>query len=92
MRAGLLVLLPIILPIVIFLLWRASGISKNVPHWLADMPWVTLSLIGLVLGALTLGIVALTSGGEAWAPYHPPKFEHGRIVPGGFDNDEGGDR
>lgn len=92
MRAALLVLLPIILPIGLFLLWRLSGLSKNVPHWLADVPWITLSLIGLVLGALTLGTVALTSGDQAWTPYHPPTFEDGKIVPGGFDDEKAGDQ
>lgn len=85
MRAAIAILLPLLLPLAAFMLWRAMGMGKAVPGWLDEVPWVSLLAIGMVLAALSLGTWAIVGGAEPGAQYHSPVYKDGKIIPGGFD-------
>ncbi len=84
MRIALTILLPILLPFIIFFMWRALGLGKSVPQWFEDLPWVTLLTSGVVLAGLTLITWTLLDRAPAGSEYMPPRVEDGMIVPGGF--------
>lgn len=83
------VLLPLLLPVLIFLVWAwLSSRSQDKGSLVAKVqngPWFWLIVAGfvLMLGAVTY--TALTSGGEPGETYTPPRLEDGRVVPGRFD-------
>lgn len=89
MRIALTILLPILLPFIIFILWRALGLGKSVPRWFEDLPWVTLLASGIILAGLTLTTWTLLDRAPAGTEYVPPHVEDGKIVPGGFKEPEG---
>ena len=84
MRIALTILLPILLPFIIFFMWRALGLGKSVPQWFEDLPWVTLLTSGVVLAGLTLITWTLLDRAPAGSEYMPPRVEDSMIVPGGF--------
>ena len=47
-------------------------------------PWMLLASAGVVLLALTLGMLALRDGEPPWSQYDPPHMEDGQIMPGQF--------
>jgi hypothetical protein len=84
MRAVLTIVLPLVLPLVLFVLWRALRIDKALPHWFAEVPWVTLLACGVVLSGLTLTAWSLLDRHPVDANYVPPRFEDGKVIPGEF--------
>ncbi len=84
MRAALAILLPLLLPLILFVLWRALGLGKALPEWFEDLPWVTLLASGVVLAGLTLGTWSLMERAPPGAEYQPPKLEGQEIQPGRF--------
>ncbi|MGY9055963.1 MAG: hypothetical protein ACKVGZ_10250 [Alphaproteobacteria bacterium] len=89
MRAALIVLLPVALPIAVYLLWRYFKPNQAAPGWMAEVPWVSLLIIGIVLAGLTLVTWTLVSGAPPYTEYTSPQFKDGKIVPGGFKAGEG---
>jgi hypothetical protein len=83
-REILTLLVPLILPTVIYLLWlratRWSEANGAVP-W-HKLPWVWLALTGVGLTAIVLAVVTVGFGTTTPGVYVPPHIENGRIVPG----------
>ena len=86
-------LLPLVLPAVVYLLfrlWRDRRAAAPAPDGVAapasppwrDMPWMTLALAGLALLALVLATGVLRHDAAPAERYVPPRFEGGRIIPG----------
>lgn len=84
MRIALTILLPFLLPFIIFILWRALGLGKSVPQWFEDLPWLTLLSSGVILAGVTLTTWTLLDRAPAGTEYVPPRVEDGKIIPGGF--------
>ena len=92
-RIFLIYVLPLILPTLLYVLWRLWQI-KRAPGSLSgtvegDMrsvlrraPWVKLAAIGTGLLVVVIVIAALTGGAPPHQTYTPPHMENGRIVPG----------
>ena len=74
-------LLPLVLPLVIYLLviWATRGQSA---HWLEETPWLVLIGAGVALLALSLIGWSLLSGAPPSEVYIPPHMEGGEVVPG----------
>ena len=81
MRFLLSYLLPLLLPLAIYLLvvWATRGRS---PGWVDETPWLVLLGAGVVLLALSLIGWSLLSGADPSAVYVPPHVEDGEVVPG----------
>lgn len=76
-------LLPLLLPIIIYITY--VGVTRwGEPDWMKDGPWLTLLGIGVVLMVISLVTFALLGGAEPTGTYVAPRFEDGRVVPGGF--------
>jgi hypothetical protein len=79
--------LPLVLPILIYLAWwrlmrrRAVAQGQEAPE-LKDAPWTWLFAAGFVLLIITLFVLGLTWGEEPGGTYVPPVLEGGIIVPG----------
>ena len=87
MRQFLLFGLPILLPVVLYLLWFARALRKatvegSAPPRLGDAPWAWVIGAGVALAAFVLGIVAFRGQGPASPNYQPPQLIDGRIAPG----------
>lgn len=82
-RAFLTVILPLLLPTVLYLLW-ATAMRRTVPvDLLRELPWIWLSAAGIVLLVAVLVLVAFGFGRSAdTAHYVPPRTVNGKIVPG----------
>lgn len=85
LRSILMTLLPLLLPLIVYLAWRLVYGSERLPEWAQQVPWVPLLSAGVVLAALTLGIWRLTTNAPAGSHYVPPRFEDGKMVPGHFE-------
>lgn len=87
MRTFLIQTLPLLLPLVIYLIWlkrarrNAVAAGAGMPP-ARDAPWLWMA--GAALAALAAGTVlfALTTGEEPGGVYIPPYVEDGEIVPG----------
>lgn len=82
-RTLLQILLPLVLPTVVFFLWTwlfRSQSASGASH-LQDTPWFWLIVIGFVLMASGLTATALLQGGEAGSRIIQPRYEDGRVVP-----------
>ena len=87
MRTFLTKILPLLLPLVIYLIWlrrarrNALATGAGMPV-VRDAPW--LWMVGAALAALAAGTVlfALSTGEEPGGVYIPPYVEDGEIVPG----------
>ncbi len=79
-------LLPLLLPMAIYLLWawfaRKRQAAGAPAYRLQDGPWFWLILAGIVLATGGLVFTALTGGEEPGGSYSAPRWEDGRIVPG----------
>ncbi len=85
-RIVLTILLPLLLPIALYLLWlltagRAEFAAEGAV-W-RGLPWTWLVLAGIILSLAALFAVVETSGSRD-GTYVPPHLEGGRIVPGHF--------
>ena len=84
MRIALTILLPILLPFILFVMWRALGLGKAMPQWFEDLPWLTLLASGVILAGVVLTTWTLLDRSPAGSKYIPPRMEDGKIVPGEF--------
>ena len=85
-RVFFLYLLPLLLPTLLYLGWfliAKRRDNKGLPP-LTEGPWVWLFGSGLVFMLAILAYVAVTTGSEPGTSYHPPVYQDGKIVPGGF--------
>jgi Family of unknown function (DUF6111) len=84
LRVVLTIVLPLLLPTVLYLLWIATlGPSHDggaIP-WTA-MPWVWLAGAGAILLAIVLFVVTVHFGSSQEGVYVPPRWQGDRIVPG----------
>jgi hypothetical protein len=83
-------LLPLLLPIVAYLVWwrltRGKALAQGQPPpELAKGPWAYLIAAGLVLVLAGLIYTGITSGEPPGGTYVPPSYQDGRIVPGHID-------
>jgi membrane protease YdiL (CAAX protease family) len=51
------------------------------PNW-REAPWTRLTIVGLVLVALSFVVLRIVEGDNGPATYVPARLEDGRIVPG----------
>lgn len=87
MRTFLIQILPLLLPLVIYLIWlgrarrNALTTGAGLPP-ARDAPWLWMA--GAALAALAAGtmLFALTTGEEPGGVYIPPYVKDGEIVPG----------
>lgn len=88
-RELLTLVLPLVLPTVLYLLWlQAMRWSQNAGplSWRA-MPWLWLGLTGVGLTALVLFVVTVHFGTATPGVYIPPHVDdNGRIVPGHIES------
>ena len=83
LREILTLVVPLVLPTVVYLLWvRAvrSSETEGVMAW-QRLPWVWLAVSGVALAGLVLFVVTVHYGTAIPGIYVPPRMENGRIVP-----------
>lgn len=90
-RALLQILLPLLLPTIVYVLWvfllrgrRKPGDEEEF-RWVREGPWFWLILSGVVLMGIGLGVTAWTTGEDPDGNYVAPRLEDGRVVPGRFN-------
>ncbi|HEX9646748.1 MAG TPA: DUF6111 family protein [Alphaproteobacteria bacterium] len=87
MRTLLTRILPLLLPVLVYLGWwylarrRALARGETGPA-LSEAPWTWLFVAGFALLVMTLVVLGLTWGEEPGGVYVPPRYEGGKIVPG----------
>lgn len=88
LRVFLTIVLPLLLPTVLYLLWigtlggpREGGALR----WTA-VPWVWLAGAGAILLAIVLFVVTVHFGSPQEGVYIPPRWEDGRIIPGHIES------
>lgn len=90
LRIFLTVVVPLLLPTAGYILYimvierrrvRAEETHTRAPWWVTA-PWPWLLLAGAGLMAVTLVVIAFTSGAPPHAPYTPAHLEDGRVVEG----------
>jgi Family of unknown function (DUF6111) len=83
MRVVLTVLLPLLLPTLLYVLWlataRPASLAGPAPR---PLPWPWLLAAGLGLVAVLFYLAGTRLGGAPDAVYVPPKYTDGEIVPG----------
>jgi hypothetical protein len=84
LRVFLTIVLPLLLPTVLYLLWvsffgetREGGALPR-----TATPWIWLAGAGVVLLAIVLVIVTVSFGEPQEGVYVAPRWEDGRIIPG----------
>ena len=85
MRAVFTVILPLILPTVLYLLWALAMrrvAAAGVGDLLRGMPWVWLVPAGVALVAVVLVLIPLGFGRGSSGVYVPPEIVGGKLVPG----------
>ena len=87
MRLVLTILLPLLLPSVIYFVYISVARSGSVA--IAETaPWFWLIAAGLALAIIALVLLAALGGAAPGSVYHPPREVNGRIEPGYFGSDE----
>ncbi|MGH6881804.1 DUF6111 family protein [Hypericibacter sp.] len=92
MRRFLEILIPLLLPTLIYFLYlaiarrRAQAAGAAPALVFKDMPWSWLAGAGVALLAVTLAASALFGGAAPGSHYQPPSLENGQINQGGFSN------
>jgi Family of unknown function (DUF6111) len=84
LRVVLTIVLPLLLPTVLYLLWIStlrSSREGGAIRWMA-LPWIWLAGAGAVLLAIVLFVVTVHFGAPEQGVYVPPRWENGRIIPG----------
>jgi hypothetical protein len=87
-RVFLTLVLPLFLPMALYLLWIGtfgSTQEDGVLPWSA-MPWIWLASAGVALLAIVLFVVTVDFGSPQEGVYVPPRWEDGRIVPGHIES------
>ncbi len=84
LRVVVTIILPLILPTVLYLAWmRLGGWSeRGGPAASGALPWLWLAATGVVLLAAVLYVVTVHYGTSTPGIYVPPRLENGRIIPG----------
>ena len=82
-RVFLTVVVPLLLPTVVYVLWLLAFGRARVSTAMAwqALPWLWLGVAGVLLAAAVL-FVLVGHGGPRNGVYVPPHAEGGRIVPG----------
>ena len=83
LRVFLTIVLPLLLPTVLYLLWigiLGSSQEGGAIPWTA-VPWIWLAGTGAVLLAIVLLVVTVHFGSPQDGVYVPPRWEGDRIVP-----------
>jgi hypothetical protein len=85
-RIALTVLLPLLLPTLLYVLWLAMARPAHQvrlpPVERRALPWPWLLAIGLGLAALVLYRAESRLSGATEGVYVPPKYVDGQVVPG----------
>jgi drug/metabolite transporter (DMT)-like permease len=86
-RLVLTVLLPLLLPTLLYVLWLAAAGPAHPAHPggappRRPLPWPWLLAAGLLLMAAMLYFVGTRLGGTPDGVYVPPKYIDGQVVPG----------
>ncbi len=86
-RIFLVCIVPLLLPSLFYfgwLLWQQRQTGLEYSQLLRRIPWVWTLSAGFVL-MIILGLVfGFGDGATPGAQYHAPRFEDGKIIPGGF--------
>ena len=82
MRVALTVLLPLLLPSVLYFGYMA--LAREGSPDAQSVPWFWLGGAGLLLALIALVLVSSLEGAEPGAVYHPAREVDGRIEPGYF--------
>ena len=85
MRAFLHIVIPLVLPLLVYLIWANIVPPDRRRELLANIPWFVLGAIGIVLVAASLLLWALMGGEPAGGGYQAPRLEGDRVVPGRFE-------
>jgi hypothetical protein len=84
LRVFFTIVLPLLLPTLLYLLWlSATGSSQEgvVISW-TTVPWIWLAGAGAVLLAIVLVVVTVHFGSSQEGVYVPPRWEGDRVIPG----------
>ena len=78
------IIVPLILPSVLYLawMWLVGSSERGEPAAWGALPWLWLAAIGVVLLAAVLFVVTVHFGTSTPGVYVPPRLENGRIIPG----------
>ncbi|MBO0737471.1 MAG: hypothetical protein J2P48_13005 [Alphaproteobacteria bacterium] len=90
-RVFLTIVLPLLLPTLLYLLWvgaLGSSHDDGALSW-AAVPWIWLAGAGAVLLALVLLVVTVHFGSSQEGVYVPPRWQGDRIVPGHIEPQAG---
>ena len=88
LRQLLMVVLPLMLPTLIYMAYmmverrKAAAPSGAALPWWVGAPWTWLVTGGVLLVAIVLVTVALTSGFDISGTYHPARLIDGRVIEG----------
>jgi hypothetical protein len=85
MRALFTVILPLILPTVLYVLWAVAVrrvAATGAADLLRGLPWIWLVPAGVALVAVVLLLIPLHFGGDGSGVYVPPAIVDGKLVPG----------
>ena len=88
LRKLLTVVLPLMLPTLIYMAYAMFGRRKTAAlegapaSWWTGAPWTWLVTGGVVLAAAVLVTVALTGGFDTSGTYHPARLIDGRVIEG----------
>jgi Family of unknown function (DUF6111) len=81
-RVLLTIVLPLLLPTMLYLLWVTTlRPSPSETPW-AALPWLWLAGAGVVLLAIVLFVVTVHFGAPQQGVYVPPRWENGHMIPG----------
>jgi hypothetical protein len=84
LRVLLTIVLPLLLPLALYLLWVGALSSWHEGAGIAwhAVPWGWLAIAGVALLAAVLAVVTVGFGTPQQGVYVPPRWEGGRIIPG----------
>lgn len=91
LRVVLTIVLPLLLPTVLYLLWvgtYGAERGRSALRWTA-VPWIWLAGAGAVLLAIVLFVVTVHFGSPQEGVYVPPRWEGGHIIPGHVESKGG---
>ncbi|MBI05584.1 MAG: hypothetical protein CMM54_01230 [Rhodospirillaceae bacterium] len=86
MRTALFNIALVLAPAIIFMIYlivaRKVRLSKSdTARMLRELPWLRLLAAGILLMAVSLIALSLSSGEDRGGNYVPPRIEDGKIVP-----------
>jgi hypothetical protein len=91
MRAVIEIVVPLLLPTVLYLLYvaaarRRAATAPGQAGWWREVPWTWLAVSGTLLVLLSLFAATLFGGAVPGTHYEPARLENGVIEPGRFGN------